>query len=66
MFYNTNFLIIVLLIILGRVLLAIITKDNIIFSILLHIIQILVLVAIGINSVISIKKNRILWKGRKI
>lgn len=66
MFYNTNFLIIVLLIILGRVLLAIITKDNIIFSILLHIIQILVLVAIGINSVISTKKNRILWKGRKI
>lgn len=61
-----EFIIITSLILLGRLLLAIITKDNIIFSILMHIIQIFVLVTIGINSIISSKNNRILWKGRKI
>jgi len=64
--FNVNFLTIVFIILLGRVLLAINTKDSIIFSILMHIIQIIVLALIAFNSVISLKKNRILWKGRKV
>jgi glycosyltransferase involved in cell wall biosynthesis len=64
--YFSKFTIIAAVILIGRLLLAIITKDNIFFSILMHIIQIIILVLIGINSVVSSKMNRILWKGRKI
>lgn len=66
LFFNIKFLYIAILILLGRVLLANLTKENYFLSILLHPMQMITLFAIGINSVILTKTKRIKWKGRKI
>ncbi len=66
LFFNIKFLYIVILILLGRALLANLTKGSYFLNLLLHPLQMLSLFAIGVNSVILTKTKRIKWKGREI
>jgi chlorobactene glucosyltransferase len=65
-FMNSSFLIIVLIIITGRLFISIPSKQNFLINILLHPIQILIMLAIGVNSIYRIKTKKLKWKGRYI
>ncbi|MBS4033227.1 MAG: glycosyltransferase [Ignavibacterium sp.] len=64
-FSSTLYIIPLLLIVLIRVFISIISKQNIAFNIILHPLQMLFMFFIGINSVISSKTGKIEWKGRR-
>jgi glycosyltransferase involved in cell wall biosynthesis len=64
-FFSTLYIIPVLLIVLIRVFISIISKQNIAFNVILHPLQMLFMFFIGINSVISSKTGNIEWKGRR-
>jgi chlorobactene glucosyltransferase len=66
-FFNIYFfLILIFMLMLWRLLLSINFRHNVIISVFLHSVSILMLVAIGINSVIKYYKGGIKWKEREI
>ena len=65
-FMNPSFLIIVLIILTGRLFISIPSRQNFIINIFLHPIQILIMLAIGVNSVYRTKSKKLKWKGRYI
>ncbi|HSW54877.1 MAG TPA: glycosyltransferase family 2 protein [Ignavibacteriaceae bacterium] len=65
-FMNPSFLIIVLIVMMGRLFISIPSRQNLIINILLHPIQILIMLAIGVNSIYRIKTKKLKWKGRYI
>jgi len=65
-FMNPSFVLIVLIILMGRLFVSIPSRQNLIANILLHPIQILIMLAIGVNSVYRTKTKKLKWKGRYI
>ncbi len=63
---NINFLLIVTIILIGRVLISLMSKQKVIINIILHFLQMLVLIIVGIKSVYAASSGDIEWKGRKI
>lgn len=63
---NINFLLIVSVILIGRVFISIMSKQKIILNTVLHFIQMLVLIFVGVKSVFGTVTGNIEWKGRKI
>lgn len=63
---NIKFLLIVSLILIGRVFISMMSKQNIILNMVLHFIQMIVLVLVGVKSVFVTVSGIIEWKGRKI
>lgn len=64
-FFNYLFLFPLLLIIIIRIFVSLISKQNIFYNIILHPLQMLFMFFIGINSVINSKTGNIEWKGRR-
>lgn len=65
-FSNYLFLYNVIIILLIRVVLTTLTKENYLINVFLHPLQLLLMGFIGLKSVVSFNKKRILWKGRTI
>ncbi len=66
LFLSTKFLFIIVLILLNRILISIISRQNFLLNILLHPLQMIILFITGLNSIIITKNKRINWKGRRI
>lgn len=65
-FLIIKFAIIVGLILASRIMIAIMSKQNIVYAVILHPAQMIMIVLLGINSVIVTKKKTARWKGRLI
>ncbi len=65
-YFNNLFIIPVLLIILQRVYLSSISKQNIILNIILHPFQLIVMFITGIRSILSATNRKLIWKGRRL
>ncbi len=63
---NINFLLIVSIILIGRVLISLMSKQKVVINVILHFFQMLVLIFVGIKSVYAASSGDIEWKGRKI
>ncbi|NMB82670.1 MAG: hypothetical protein GYA14_12725, partial [Ignavibacteria bacterium] len=63
---NVNFMLIVVLVLIGRALISFISKQNIFINTVLHFIQMGILVFVGIKSVYGALLGTHVWKGRKI
>jgi glycosyltransferase involved in cell wall biosynthesis len=62
----SNYLIIIMLIVISRILISQISNQNVFLNVLLHPIQMIFMVIIGINSIFSTKFGFAAWKGRKL
>jgi chlorobactene glucosyltransferase len=65
-FMNSSFVLIVFIILLGRLAISVSSRQNILVNILLHPVQMLIMITIGINSVYRTKTKKLKWKGRSI
>lgn len=65
-FINYKFISHVVVILAGRIFVSLTSMQNFVFNILLHPIQMIVMLFVGINSLIKTINNQIEWKGRKI
>jgi glycosyltransferase involved in cell wall biosynthesis len=63
---NSNYLIIIMLIVISRILISQISNQNVFLNVLLHPLQMIFILIIGINSVASSKLGYAAWKGRKL
>lgn len=63
---DSNYLIIVMLVVLSRILISHISHQNPFLNVILHPVQMILMLAIGINSVVSTKLGYAAWKGRKL
>jgi len=63
---DSNYLIIVMLIVLSRILISQISHQNLFLNVFLHPLQMIFMLIIGINSVLSTKLGYISWKERKL
>jgi len=66
MFYNEYYIGLVLIIILQRVIVSIVSSQNIFMNILLYPLQMLMLLYISIRSVVHSRSGRSVWKGRTL
>ncbi|NWF50376.1 MAG: glycosyltransferase [Ignavibacteriaceae bacterium] len=64
--FQTLYLPAVFLIFINRILIAVLSKQNIVINVLLHPVQMILLLAIGFSSVIKTKLRVVKWKGRKL
>lgn len=65
-FFNLDFINVIAVIILSRILITIMTNDNSLLDVLIHPIQMIMLFIVGINSVLITYTKSGKWKGRKI
>lgn len=65
-FMNSSFVLIVLIILLGRLAISVSSRQTILVNILLHPVQMLIMITIGVNSVYKTKTKKLKWKGRSI
>ncbi|KAF0148924.1 MAG: Glycosyltransferase [Ignavibacteria bacterium] len=65
-FINAEFVLVILLVLASRVLIALISKQKIVLEVILHPIQMIILLIVGINSLIVTRKKKAEWKGRII
>lgn len=65
-FVNYNFFLIVLIILTGRLFISITSRQNFFINVILHPLQMIVMIAIGVNSVYRTKTKKLEWKGRSI
>ena len=65
-FVNYDFLLIVLIILTGRLIISICSKQNFLTNIILHPLQMIVMTAVGVNSVHKTITKKLKWKGRSI
>lgn len=65
-FMNSSFVLIVFIILLGRLAISVSSRQNILVNILLHPVQMLIMITIGVNSVYRTKTKKLKWKGRSI
>lgn len=63
---NSNYLIVIMLIVLSRILISKMSHQNLLLNVILHPIQMIFMLVIGINSVMSTKLGYAAWKGRKL
>lgn len=63
---DSTYIIVITLIVLSRILISAVSHQNILFNVLLHPIQMIFMLIIGINSVLSTKLGLISWKERKL
>lgn len=66
MFYNEYYIGLILIIILQRVIVSIVSSQNIFMNILLYPLQMLMLLYISIRSVVHSRSGRSVWKGRTL
>lgn len=65
LFFDNKYLLLITLIILQRILISVISRQRFILNILLHPIQMIIMIAVGLNSIFSYQSG-LTWKGRKI
>ncbi|MBT8392251.1 MAG: glycosyltransferase [Ignavibacteriaceae bacterium] len=65
-FVNSKFIWVVLIIIIGRISTSLSSKQNLLINVLIHPVQIILMIAIGISSVYKTSKKTLKWKGRYI
>jgi chlorobactene glucosyltransferase len=65
-FMNSSFVLIVFIILLGRLAISVSSRQNILVNVLLHPVQILIMITIGVNSFYRTKTKNLKWKGRSI
>ncbi|NWF90367.1 MAG: glycosyltransferase [Ignavibacteriaceae bacterium] len=65
-FTDSNFLIVVMLIVINRILISQMSHQNPFLNVFLHPIQMILMLLIGINSVASTKLGYAKWKGRRL
>lgn len=63
---DSNYMIVVMLIVLSRILISQISHQNLFLNVILHPIQMMLMLVVGINSVASTKLGYGAWKGRKL
>jgi chlorobactene glucosyltransferase len=63
---NTNFIYCILLILVGRLLVSLLSKQNPLFNIFLHPLQMIVMFLVGVNSLYCTLQGKMVWKGRSI
>ena len=63
---DSNYLIVVMLIVLSRILISQMSHQNLFLNVILHPIQMILMFVVGINSVVSTKLGYVAWKGRKL
>jgi chlorobactene glucosyltransferase len=63
---DSNYLIVVMLIVLSRILISQMSHQNLLLNVILHPIQMIMMLIVGINSVASTKLGYGAWKGRKL
>ena len=63
---NTNFIYCILLIIVGRLLVSLVSKQNPLLNICLHPLQMIAMFLIGVNSLYWTLRGKSVWKGRSI
>jgi chlorobactene glucosyltransferase len=63
---DRNFIYCILLIILGRLLVSLLSKQNPLFNIVLHPLQLIAMFLVGVNSLYWNLKGKTVWKGRTI
>jgi chlorobactene glucosyltransferase len=65
-FMNSKFIWVVLIILFGRLITSLSSKQNFLINCLFHPLQMIIMIAVGINSVYRTKKKKLRWKGRYI
>ncbi|RPI75926.1 MAG: glycosyltransferase [Ignavibacteriales bacterium] len=65
-FVQDDFIIPLVIIFVQRLLISLKSRQRILSNVILHPFQIFVMLITGINSVISISKNKLFWKGRRL
>ena len=65
-FTDSNYLILVMLIVLSRILISQISHQNLFLNVILHPIQMILMLVVGINSIVSTRLGYAAWKGRKL
>ena len=63
---NTNFIYCILLILVGRLLVSLLSKQNPLLNICLHPLQMIAMFLVGVNSLYWTLKGKTVWKGRSI
>jgi chlorobactene glucosyltransferase len=63
---NTKFIYCLLLILVGRLLVSLLSKQNPLFNIFLHPLQMIAMFIVGVNSLYWTLKGKTVWKGRSI
>lgn len=63
---NSDFLLIVLIILAGRLFISISSKQNLIINIILHPLQMFMMIAVGFSSIYKTMTKKLQWKGRSI
>ena len=63
---DSNYMIVVMLIVLSRILISQISQQNLFLNVFLHPLQMVLMLVIGFNSVFSTKLGYISWKERKL
>jgi chlorobactene glucosyltransferase len=65
-FMNSSFVLVVSIILSGRLFISISSKQNFLINIFLHPLQMITMIAVGVNSVYRTKAKKLKWKGRSI
>jgi glycosyltransferase involved in cell wall biosynthesis len=63
---DSNYLVVVMLIVLSRILISQMSHQNLFLDVILHPIQMILMLVVGINSVVGTKLGYAAWKGRKL
>lgn len=65
-FYNTNYIYLIVLIIMARIFISLLSRQKLIPNIILHPLQMIVMFFTGVSSIIANKSKGMVWKGRSI
>lgn len=65
-YVNPVFILPAAIILINRILISAVSRQNLLLNIILHPLQMILLFIIGINSIIKFKKRKLIWKDRKI
>ena len=65
-FFNSHFIWLILIMLLGRFLVSLLSRQNPLINVLLHPLQMIAMFTIGVNSLYWTLKGKGVWKGRKI
>ena len=65
-FFNSQFVWLIIIILLGRFLISLLSRQNPLINVLLHPVQMISMFIIGVNSLYWTLKGKGVWKGRKI
>ncbi len=65
-FFNRFFIWTFILVVINRLFVSVLSKQNVFYNILLHPFQFVVMLYVGLLSVVQTKRKNISWKGRKL